>query len=62
MYVYDEDYTDETSGHWKQQQFEENAISDLAITNAKIANLNGDKIIANTIAGNKIVAHDITAV
>ena len=61
MYVYDEDYTDATGGHWKQEQFEENAISDLAITNAKIANLNGDKIIANTIAGNKIVAHDITA-
>lgn len=61
MYVYDDTYTDTTSGHWKQQQFEENAISDLAITNAKIANLNGDKITANTIAGNKIVAHDITA-
>ena len=60
MYVYDDTYTDTTSGHWKQQQFEENAISDLAITNAKIANLSGDKITANTIAGNKIVAHDIT--
>ena len=62
MYVYDDTYTDTTSGHWKQQQFEENAISDLAITNAKIANLSGDKITANTIAGNKIVAHDITAI
>ena len=62
MYVYDEDYTDATGGHWKQEQFEENAISDLAITNAKIANLSGDKITANTIAGNKIVAHDITAI
>ena len=61
MYVYDENYTDATSGHWKQEQFEENAISDLAITNAKIANLSGDKITANTIAGNKIIAHDITA-
>lgn len=60
MYVYDDTYMDTTSGHWKQQQFEENAISDLAITNAKIANLSGDKITANTIAGNKIVAHDIT--
>ena len=62
MYVYDDTYTDPTTGHWKQQQFEENAISDLAITNAKIKNLHGDKITANTIAGNKIVAHDITAV
>lgn len=62
MYVYDDTYTDTTSGHWKQQQFEENAISDLAITNAKIANLSGDKITANTIAGNKIIAHDITAI
>lgn len=62
MYVYDDTYTDPTTGHWKQQQFEENAISDLAITNAKIKDLHGDKIIANTIAGNKIVAHDITAV
>jgi hypothetical protein len=61
MYVYKEDYNDEISGHWKQEQFEENAISDLAITNAKIANLNGDKITANTIAGNKIITHDITA-
>jgi hypothetical protein len=62
MYVYDYTYTDPTTGHWKQQQFEENAISDLAITNAKIKDLHGDKIIANTIAGNKIIAHDITAV
>jgi len=62
MYVYDDTYTDATSGHWCQQQFEENAISDLAITNAKIKDLHGDKITANTIAGNKIVAHDITAV
>ena len=62
MYVYDDTYTDPTTGHWKQQQFEENAISDLAIINAKIKDLHGDKIIANTIAGNKIVAHDITAV
>lgn len=62
MYVYDDTYTDLTTGHWKQQQFEENAISDLAITNAKIKDLHGDKITANTIAGNKIVAHDITAV
>ena len=62
MYVYDDTYTDSTTGHWKQQQFEENAISDLAITNAKIKDLHGDKITANTIAGNKIVSHDITAV
>ena len=62
MYVYDSSYNNNTSGHWRQQQFEENAISDLAITNAKIKNLNGDKIIANTIAADKIVSHSITAV
>ena len=61
MYVYDDTYTDPATGHWKQQQFEENAISDLAITNAKIKDLHGDKITANTIAGNKIIAHGITA-
>lgn len=61
MYVYDDTYTDPATGHWKQQQFEENAISDLAITNAKIKDLHGDKITANTIAGNKIVAHNITS-
>jgi len=61
MYVYDSSYSNVTSGHWKQEQFEENAISNLAITNAKIKDLHGDKITANTIAASKLVAHSITA-
>ena len=61
MYVYDDSYTNVSSGHWRQQQFEENAISDLAITNAKIKNLSGDKIIANTITATQIYSHTITS-
>ena len=61
MYVYDDSYTNASSGHWRQQQFEENAISDLAITNAKIKNLSGDKIIANTITATQIYSHTITS-
>ena len=47
MYIYDNTYTDATSGHWKLEQFEENAIANLAITDAKIANLSGNKIVAS---------------
>lgn len=60
MYIYDETYNNSTSGHWKQQQFEENAIANLAISNAKIKDLHGDKITANTISASKLVAHTIT--
>ena len=60
LYIYDKTYNDNVSGHWKQQQFEENAIANLAITNAKIKDLHGDKITANTIAANKLIAHSIT--
>ena len=61
MYIYDNTYTDASSGHWKLEQFEENAIANLAITDAKIANLSGNKIIANTITATQIYSHTITS-
>lgn len=44
---------------WTLVELGETAIADLAITNAKIANLDGGKIVANTITGNKLTATSI---